>query len=80
MTLAALRNRLTCPWCEGAPLHFADVRRDAPNGAGSGTLAGVALVCSGGAGCPDTTGACATESEATGYALELGARAWPLAA
>lgn len=64
--------RLTCPWCEAAPLRLADVRHDAPNGPGSATLAGVALVCSAGTGCPDTTGACKSADEATGYALELG--------
>lgn len=69
--------RLTCPWCQAAPLRLAEVRRDAPNGAGSATLAGVALVCSGTTGCPDTTGVCKTSVEAHGYAMELGATDWP---
>lgn len=70
-------KRLTCPWCEAAPLRLAEVRRDAPNGAGSAALAGVALMCSAGTGCPDTTGACKTAPEADAYALELGAKPWP---
>lgn len=67
---------ITCPWCEAAPLKFSEVRRDAPNGAGSFTLAGVAMVCSAGTGCPDATGACATEAEAYTHAQEYGSPAW----
>jgi hypothetical protein len=68
--------RLTCPWCEDAPLRLVDVRRDAPNGAGSAALVGVALACAGLTACPDTTGACKTVAEAEGYAKELGAQPW----
>ena len=69
-------KRLICPWCDEAPLQLVKVRHDAPNAAGSAALAGVALVCSARAGCPDTTGACSDEAEATGFALELGCAAW----
>lgn len=65
-------SKYFCPWCEGVRLEFREVSGSAPNGNGSAQLHGINLSCSLAqvTGCPDATGACATEEEAERYAAE----------
>lgn len=63
-------SKYFCPWCEGVRLEFRDMSGSAPNGAGSAQMRGIVLGCplAQVTGCPDATGACATEAEAEAYA------------
>ncbi|KGG87669.1 hypothetical protein [Comamonas thiooxydans] len=66
-------SKYYCPWCETAQLEFIERTAKSP------LMVGIYLGCSKAqiTNCPDTTGACSTEAEAEGYAVEMGCKEEP---
>lgn len=65
-------SKYFCPYCEGVRLEFRDVPSSAPDGVESAHKNEIVLGCplAKYTGCPDTTGACATEAEAESSAAQ----------
>jgi hypothetical protein len=66
-------SKYYCPWCETAKLEF--IERTTARPLSNGVYLGCSKAQT--SNCPDTTGICATEAEAEGYAAEFGCKEEP---